>query len=412
MQLKSILFSRFKGETQEWSIEGREIDRKFGQPLSFGDVNLIVGKNASGKSKTIDSIRHIADLISGDVKLPQLQSIGYGTAEYNLIFEEKDKNGVAIEIKYDLSFRDGSIENEILKINDEEKLNRNTGMIWVEEPINRMLEFKIDPDILAVFSKRDSKQHPFLDKLYSWGKNLNHYRFGTTLGKDAFLRDIQSIKIDKPVDLKNGDETTEIFIKGEKEFPDSFKKQLIHDMGRISYFLEDIAAEKIKNLPLSAYGLNVKESDLEDVTDQRTMSQGMFRALSLLIQLNYSLLSKISSCILIDDIGEGLDFDRTKGLIDLILEKVKDSSIQIIITTNDRFIMNKVPLEYWSVIQRIPKKSLFYNYRNAEEIFDDFKSIGLSNFDLLSSEFYIHFEEYQNEKLQESNEGEGDFLCL
>lgn len=404
MQLKSILFSRFKGDTQEWSLEGRSIEGKFSQPLSFGDINLIVGKNASGKSKTIDAIRHIADLISDDVKLSRLQQIGYGTAEYNLIFEEKNQDGIVDEITYNLSFENGVVKKEILKINNEERLNREKREIWFEKT-KESLEFKVDSNMLAVFSKRDSVQYPFLEKLYSWGKNLNHYRFGTQLGKNAFLGDIDSIKIDKQVDLKVGDETTEIFIRGVKEIP-NFESSLRDDMSRISYSLSEISAGKIKNMPIPVYGLNVRETDLEDVTDQRTMSQGMFRAFSLLIQLNYSLLSNIPSCILIDDIGEGLDFDRTKGLIDLILEKVKNSSVQIIMTTNDRFIMNKIPLEYWSVIQRIPKKSLFYNYRNAKEIFDEFENIGLSNFDFLASEFYINFAEENNKE----NEGE-DFPC-
>ncbi|MDB9313022.1 hypothetical protein PN462_07905 [Spirulina sp. CS-785/01] len=51
--------------------------------------------------------------------------------------------------------------------------------------------------------------------------------------------------------------------------------------------------------------------------------------------------------------------------------------------------MNKVPLEYWSVIQRLPKKSLFYNYQNSKKVFEEFDYTGLSNFDFLSSEFYI-----------------------
>jgi hypothetical protein len=46
-------------------------------------------------------------------------------------------------------------------------------------------------------------------------------------------------------------------------------------------------------------------------------------------------------------------------------------------------------LEYWSVIQRIPKKSLFYNYQNSKSTFEEFKRTGLNNFDFLSYEYYI-----------------------
>ena len=91
MNLKAIRFSRFKGEINEWSIEGKPIHGIYGQWLTFEDINLIVGKNASGKSRSIDAIRQLADLVSGDVKLSQLNALGYGTAEYSLEFDSEGK---------------------------------------------------------------------------------------------------------------------------------------------------------------------------------------------------------------------------------------------------------------------------------------------------------------------------------
>lgn len=382
MKLKALKLCRFKGENKEWSIEGKPQNDQFDQWLTFDDINLIVGKNASGKSKTIDAIRHISDLFSGDIQTSRLNSLGYGTAEYQLKF---DDNGSCLE--YQLNFKDGKIIQENLTVDGHEKLNRAEGKLWYEGA-NKELEFQTDDNVLAI-SKRDKKQHSFFEKLYFWGENLRHYRFGTQLGKNAILRDINSIIDDNEINLKDDDEATRIFVKAKHQFPDSFIKIILDDMKAISYNLKEIDASPLKNLPVFGYGLNVQEADLAEITNQVEMSQGMFRALSLLIQLNYALLSKTSNCILIDDIGEGLDFDRSKNLIELIIKKVKGSSVQVIMTTNDRFVMNKVPLEYWSVIQRLPKKSLFYNYQNSRETFEEYKYSGLSNFDFLTTEFYI-----------------------
>jgi len=84
-------------------------------------------------------------------------------------------------------------------------------------------------------------------------------------------------------------------------------------------------------------------------------------------------------------------------LIDLIIEKVKNSTVQMIMTTNDRFVMNNVPLAYWNVIQRMKNKSIIYNYANSKQTFDDFAFTGLNNFDFFATNFFINgFEEYVN----------------
>lgn len=384
MNLKAIKFCRFCGQKNEWSIEGKPIDEVYNQWVTFEGVNLIVGKNATGKSKTINVIRQLADLLAGDIKLsnPNPNLAPYSTSEYSVEFDNNGEN-----IEYFLSFRDNKVKQEILKINNVEKLNRGKGKLFYEE-INQFLSFEMEEDKLAV-SRVDTKQQPFFEPLHNWGKSLNLYRFGGKLGKDTFLRDVNAIKLDGDVDLKDGDDVTEIFIRGKNKFGQTFIDSIIKDMSDISYSIKDISTTSINIFPVVAYGLGVQEEDIDVMTDQKEMSQGMFRAFSLLVQLNYSLSSKVPSCILIDDIGEGLDYDRSKSLIQLIIEKVKNSSVQVIMTTNDRFVMNKIPLEYWSVIHRIPKKSLFYNYRNSKEIFEEYKYSGLSNFDFLTTEFYL-----------------------
>jgi len=56
-------------------------------------------------------------------------------------------------------------------------------------------------------------------------------------------------------------------------------------------------------------------------------------------------------------------------------------------STNDRFVMNNVPLEYWQVIQRKGGECRIYNYQNSKDIFDEFTYTGLNNFDFLATDF-------------------------
>ncbi|OQY60219.1 MAG: hypothetical protein B6245_02490 [Desulfobacteraceae bacterium 4572_88] len=384
MILKALKYCRHKENEREWCVEGKPVNDEYGQWLTFNQINLIVGRNASGKTKTVVVIRRIADLLAGDIKLSDLI---YDTASYELLFQDGTD-----EINYFLDFENGKITQETLSINGTEKLNRAKETLFYEE-IGKHLSFKTDDDSLAL-ARRDSKQQPFFESLYSWGKNLTHYRFAEQLGQDAFLKDINRVKEDTKINLKDGDAVTKAFVKGKHLFDADFTDAVIRDMRKVDYPIRQIDIAPLKHWSIG-FALNVQEEELNDVTDQAEMSQGMFRALSLLIQINYSLFAKTASCILIDDIGEGLDYERSKGLIDLIIEKVKDSSIQVIVTSNDRFVMNKIPLEYWSVIHRIKNKSVFYNYTNAKQTFDDFVFTGLNNFDFFATDFFIHgFEEY------------------
>ncbi len=95
------------------------------------------------------------------------------------------------------------------------------------------------------------------------------------------------------------------------------------------------------------------------------------------------------SCILIDDIGEGLDYERASALIKLLIDKAKKSRVQLIMSTNDRFVMNNVPLKYWSIMRRFPNESTIYNYKNSSKQFEDFELTGLNNFDFFTSDFVV-----------------------
>lgn len=388
MILKSIKYTRLKGLKGEWSIEGRPVDNKFNQWLTFEPINLVVGRNASGKTKTIFAIRQIADLLSGTVNLSQLL---IKTFTYELKF----KNGRK-DTYYYLNCKNGKVIQEVLKIGKDVKLDRKKQELYYEE-LGKKLSFETDDNLLAI-SRRDSKQQPFFEDLFTWGKNVNYYRFGGQLGKGTFLKDANIFREGDEIDLKDTEKVAEVFISGKHKFKEDFVNRIINDMAVIDYPIQKIETKTLKFIPISAFGIGVLEKDLDEYTDQREMSQGMFRALSLIIQMNYSILTHKPDCILIDDIGEGLDYDRSKKLIDLIINKAKNTNIQVIMSTNDRFVMNKIPLQYWSIIKRMKNKAVFYNYKNSKQVFDEFAFTGLNNFEFFATDFYIQgFEEYSKE---------------
>ena len=371
MRLKSLEYSQYVGDPREWGLV----------KTFFGDVNLIVGKNANGKTRTVNVISGLAGLLSGKKK-PTLTS-----ANYKAVFENDGK-----EVLFILKITDGKVVKEDLFLNKKQVLKRGStgrGLIYNAKE-NKYLAFQTPQNELTSNTRRDSIQHPFFEPLFNWANSFSTYYFGTPLGKETMVI-VQNGENDLEKGLdKEAVHLIDMFKKGKKNYGQPFIKSVIKDMKAVGYVLEEIGLDKptsfIANVNL--LGLYVKEKGMPFNVDQNEISQGMFRALSLIIQTNY--LDKVGhrSCVLIDDIGEGLDFERSTNLINLLIEKAEKGSVQLIMSTNDRFVMNNVPLKYWSVIQRTEKGSKIFNYSNSKKVFDDFKFTGLNNFDFFSKDFF------------------------
>ncbi len=372
-----MILKALKYESSNWSIKSGSENKEF---VAFENINLFVGRNASGKTRLIDSLRWISDLLDAESNIEDVATIN---TYFEVIFKDEQNT-----IKYNLIFDDqASISDENLFINNDIKLQRREKKLFYEG-LGQNLPFEINERFLAI-SRRDNLQQPFFEILHNWGKNLAHYSFGGNMGKGQYkMSDWEDT--DK-INFKNFNKVNVIYNKGTGQFGGEFVRNIINDMRHIDYNLNLILLDVASKYLF----LKVQESDLENETYFEDMSQGMARAFSLIVQLNYSLMAKIPSCILIDDIGEGLDYDRSKKLIELIIEKAEGSNIQVFMTTNDRFVMNSVPLKYWSVIHREGNKSVFYNYQNSKQTFDDFALTGFNNFDFFATEFYrLGFEEF------------------
>lgn len=365
MILTSLKYIRYEGEPREWRLEeksGGSNDSKM-----FGNINLLVGKNASGKSRTLSAIREIAALLSGRILVSESW---YATERFEVSFKNSHFEG-----KYILSYKKRTIVEEEFYENGELKFSRSGRKFF--DPT--ALEDK--ESLLARYKDEDGNY--FCRSLVEWAENLRDFQFTNQQEKDRLVKDYTHIERDSRK-LSSLNSILYYFNRGVTQFGESFTEEILKCMKSMGYSVSDIQMAAHDN----GYGLNIEEYGQYRV-NQRDMSQGMFRALSYLIQLIYSCMENESICILLDDIGEGLDSDRSKDLLSITIHKINESNIQFFLTTNDRDIMNKIPLKYWSVIDRCNgNESIIYNYSNSKDIYEDFRYTGLSNYDFLASDFY------------------------
>jgi energy-coupling factor transporter ATP-binding protein EcfA2 len=375
MHLTKLDYSEFEGKEQEWSIEG----------LTLGKRNLLVGKNATGKSRVLNVIAGLANLLLGE----RLRTLVTGT--YKAVFEDAGKS-----IEYAVRIEDRQVMSESLQVDGRTLLERGNlgeGKIFYEkfDTGGRIMEFQTPPSELAAFVRRDTKQHSFLEPLHHWSASVRHYQFGTPLGRESLALLVK--QKGKIPDGKDAGEIVGVFNRAKRDFPGLFLKNLLADLKRMDYPLTEIQVGPPLTIQFDTVlsselvGFRVREEGLKGITDQLAMSQGMFRVFSLLILTNYLDCTQLPACLLVDDIGEGLDFERSCRLIDILREKAQKSGIQLIASTNDRHVMNQVPLDEWAVLRRTGSMVEVKNYENSRKHFDSFRFMGLNNFDFLRYDF-------------------------
>lgn len=370
MKLQSISYEEFKGDPKEWVLA----------EVEFGQINLIVGENSSGKTRLLNVLNGLAKLISG--KRKDL----YMSGTYDVSFDFDGQNYL-----YQLTISNKNITSEKLSIDGKQVLSRDEtgeGKIFAQE-MNKDIRFQTPTTELAAVYRRDSIQHPFLEKLYLWGNSAKHYLFGSDFGKGTLGLPNSTRK-----DLPNLDQNylAGVFHQAFSEYGDSFKQSVLKDFREIGYSCSDIEVSAMDdfsagNSPL--LGLSVQEETLNSLTPQTRMSQGMFRALALAIQLNVCVYSESPATFFVDDIGEGLDFKRSVSTILLLIEKASKNDFQLFMTTNDRFIMNEIDLKFWSILKRTGSSVTVFNHKTSKDEFESFQYVGLSNFDFFSNEYYL-----------------------
>lgn len=374
MKLVKFYYAEHLNNPSNWKLKEFDVN----------DINLIVGANASGKTR-------ILNVISGLGKLLSNSKIHYGNGTSKACFLTKDNKN----LEYFVQLENGIVYKEEMYLDGEKLIDRDesgSGIIKGVE-INRDIKFKIPTNELVAL-RRDDIQHPFLNYFTDWTSNLRHFRFA----KEEEKRKLTIIGSDQQkkedANLRETDRVISILQKGIETFGNSFLEMITNDFNEIGYSIKNVSLGNLESVqidsPLSSklVGIIVQENDRVGSTDQHSMSDGMFRALSIIIHFNYYLMTKLSGLVLIDDIGEGLDFERSTKLIKLLIKKSIDIGIQLIMSTNDKFVMNNTKLEYWQIVQRKGGVVNLHNTSNSAKIFEQFRFTGLNNFDFYSTDFF------------------------
>lgn len=352
------------------SVQYCEYNHGSGNPwdlleLNLQQKNLIVGKNAAGKSRTVNLIASLGAFIGN-------APLRYEDCQWQLQWKRSDGSTFC----YELEVLNGSITKEKISIGDKVKLDRTTDKTTLYSETNKKDETISPPsDKLTLHVRRDTAAYPYFEELIDWAKGLVAIRFGNTNPLNISLLPPGYNGIVQDLNALPG-----ILERINKESLNS----IINDFNELGYHLD--SAETNFNLFVQQKIVDFKESGINMPIPQMQISAGMFRSFALIAAIFHALaILKSPSLILIDDLCEGLDFDRSTALTKLIFRMAEEKGFQLIATSNDRFLMNAVDVRLWNILKREGHRVKATNYINSKEVFDDFKYKGLNNFDLFTS---------------------------
>ncbi len=291
---------------EEWEIE----------KLTFGKFNLIVGRNATGKTRLLKAISRVAGEFSGEA--------------------QSTRRVMQVEF-----------------IPDEPPPAANASPETAAAA---------DPASLRTAANAE------------WGRRAQYFPFAGRMNFKTHGPGESLHRLELPYAYQRACETS----------GPSFRDQVLQAMQEVGYTLSDVLLAEPRPGSLE---LLVKEPKRATYTPVRWLSQGQQRTLALITFLALLESDPRPATVLIDDFGEGLDFEHAQRFTKSLLNRLSSSPLQFIIATNDRYVMNAVPLEYWSVLVEEGSKTLVFNYANSKERFDSFKFTGLCNFDFFSMDF-------------------------
>ena len=331
--------------------------------IHFQKLNLVVGKNATGKSRVVTAPTAFAEMITQYRK-----NIYWGNWDFTFVRED-DKI-----LSYIVNKDKDECVTERLLIDDKLVLDRNNETTKLYSFIKNDFETITPPDNkLVLHIRRDKEEYPYLEHIVSWAEQTHLFKFGqihstSFLGNDASGERLMTI------------ENIPALIA---ELDDSLKNKIIIDFNKLGYDIQHIYTEQENGKEV----LYIKEKRLKYRLRQNRLSQGMFRALALLVFVHYLMNKSKVKTIIVDDLCEGLDYERATKLGELLFEELENTNIQFIASSNDNFLMDVVNIKYWNILVRDANTVRVYNYQNSQDKFDNFKFSGLSNFDLFSSDY-------------------------
>ncbi len=325
----------------------------------LGNLNLIVGKNAVGKSKTLNAIANVAKFIKGEIS--------------GLVPVHRCRIEFVDESAHELVY---SYHGDLAEIHEESMILDGKMIIYRTSNHAQIKDEVVNPpsNKLVIQSQRDTAKYPEFEKVMIWAEQTRGFSFSELSSSKPY---------EVPSMFAQNLDITDIYEKLDDEKCEFVKAK----MRELGYDINAIEKTEIQQFKF----ITLKEEGLVLPLFSNSISNGMLRTFYILTYLAYISSVVGAKTLLIDDLGEGLDFSRSSRLSKMMFDYCEQKGIQLIVTSNDNFLMNAIDLSHWIILRRDKSVVSSLSNQTHPDMFFKFKKMGLNNFDMLSTDYIDRF---------------------
>lgn len=333
-------------------------------PIALSQSNLLVGENSAGKSRTLEALKACADFIAQN-GLAHTPFNMIGDIDCEMTFCDGDKT-----IKYAFRFSQSIVQSEsfsvIISDNETQVVARDG-----ETCIVKGMKLNPPTNKLILHVRRDKDAYPEFEEIIQWAENTQILSFA-------------KLKEDAMHSMRSKSQGIADYVS---KLSQQQKKNVIDNAARLNYKINNFNSVEIDG------GAKIILFEEEGVGQLPffSMSSGMFRTLYVLILLEYLANDTTPSMLLIDDLSEGLDYGRSIELGKLLFDYCSRHNIDLLVSSNDNFLMDVVPIDKWIILNREGTSVHNMSQQTHPELFEDFSFTGLNNFSLFSSDFISRY---------------------
>lgn len=336
--------------------------------ITFDNYNLIIGKNASGKSQLFQRFNFLKLVHSKDGLTPNIRT----TIDFLLTFKDTENDNI---IKYNLKVMpnqevEETVENETLKIT----LYSSNKKAFYDELKNN--------EVSLLFPKKHSvtKFISDMEGNFPTLKKIGDFFDGVKLLRtDRYNPHHLSPTLGQMVPDENLNNLGAVVLTWKQQNKALFN-ELLNTYKTFFEGINDLISVPQPNLPIPILGFS--EKNVKWTVSQTDCSMGMLRILGI-IALSISVdpkTGKIPSLIIVDEIDNGLDYENVGAIIEYLIERSSQS--QVIFSSHSPVVCNFVTPKNWRVFSRKGSHVQVKVPTETKETLDLIKSSKMSNWEI------------------------------